>query len=36
LQDAGILKVLREARGRTPAVLVFPELLNITEGQKLF
>jgi Fic family protein len=35
LQTAGILKVIREAKGRTPAVLSFSELLNITEGKKV-
>ena len=35
LQSAGILKVLRQARGRTSAVLAFAELLNITEGREV-
>ncbi len=35
LQSAGILTALREARGRTPAVLAFAELLNITEGKEV-
>ncbi len=35
LQQAGILKVLREARGRSPAVLAFADLVNIVEGHKV-
>ncbi len=34
LQEAGILDVLREARGRQAAVLVFSRLLEITEGRE--
>lgn len=33
LRTAGILTAVREARGRRPAILVFPELLNIVEGR---
>jgi Fic family protein len=36
LQDKGIFKVLRESSGRRPAVLAFPELLNIIEGYNAF
>ena len=36
LRDEGLLRVVREAAGRTTAVLVFPELLNIAEGQEAF
>ncbi len=32
LINAGILLVIREASGRRPAVMKFPELLDITEG----
>jgi len=35
MKDLGILKVIREARGRKPAILAFPELLNITEGRAI-
>lgn len=33
---AGMLKELRPSSGRTPAILVFPELLNIAEGRAVF
>jgi hypothetical protein len=33
LCDNGVLKVVREARGRKPAVLAFAELIAITEGR---
>ena len=36
LRDEGLLRVVREAAGRTTAVLVFPELLTIAEGQEAF
>lgn len=36
LQEAGILTVLREAKGRSPAVLVFGDLVNIVEDRKIF
>ncbi len=36
LRDGRLLRVVREASGRTTAVLVFPELLNIAEGQEAF
>lgn len=35
LQEAGLLKLLREGSGRRPAILAFPELLNIAEGRKV-
>lgn len=35
LKDAGILTTLREASGRRPAILAFPDLLNIAEGKKI-
>jgi Fic family protein len=35
LQKAGVLTVIREAKGRAPAVLSFSRLLNITEGKKV-
>jgi len=35
LRDAGILKPLREASGRRPAILAFPALLNIAEGRRV-
>jgi len=35
LQDAGLLRQLREGAGRRPAILAFPELLNIAEGRKV-
>ncbi len=34
-QEAGILSVLREARGRSPAILAFGNLVNIVEGKKI-
>jgi len=36
LQGAGILTVLREAKGRSSAVLVFGDLVNIVEDRKIF
>ncbi|MDD8017289.1 MAG: Fic/DOC family N-terminal domain-containing protein [Bacteroidota bacterium] len=36
LREAGILKVLSQGSGRRPQVLVLPELINITEGKKVF
>lgn len=33
LQEAGLLKQLREGAGRRPAILAFPELLNFAEGR---
>lgn len=35
LQNAGILKVLQPASGRRSAMLVFPELINLVEGQSI-
>ncbi|MBI2317476.1 MAG: Fic family protein [Betaproteobacteria bacterium] len=34
LTDAGVLKQLREARGRRPQVLALAELVNLCEGKK--
>jgi Fic family protein len=34
LLEAGTLKQLREGSGRRPAILSFPELLNIAEGRQ--
>lgn len=36
LRDQGIVRTLRPSSGRRPAIFVFPELVNITEGQKIF
>jgi Fic family protein len=36
LRDEGMLKELRPARGRRPAIVAFTELLNIAEGQQVF
>lgn len=36
LRKAGILKVLSEGSGRRAQVMVLPELINITEGRKIF
>ncbi len=36
LRGDGILKVVREARGRRPHVLVFAELINLCEGEEVF
>ena len=35
-RDAGLLTILVEASGRRPAMLTFPELLNIAEGREAF
>lgn len=35
LQQAGILKTLQPASGQRPATLVFPELMNLTEGRRV-
>lgn len=32
-REHGLLRVLRQGRGRRPTILVFPELLNIAEGK---
>jgi Fic family protein len=36
LREKGMLKVLRESSGRRPAVYAFADLLNVTEGRKVF
>lgn len=36
VRDAGLLSELRPGSGRRPAILVFPELLNIAEGRSVF
>ena len=36
MRDNGLLRKLRPASGRRPAVLAFPELLNICEGRAAF
>ena len=36
LQRNGVLRTLTPARGRRPAILAFPELLNIAEGTRAF
>ncbi|MCA9047416.1 MAG: Fic family protein [Planctomycetaceae bacterium] len=35
LRDAGTLRTLRESAGRQPAILCFPELVNIVEGREI-
>ena len=35
MQQAGILQVLQEGSGRSPARLVFPDLINLAEGRQL-
>lgn len=35
IKEAGLLKNLREASGRRAAIMVFPDLLEITEGKKI-
>jgi hypothetical protein len=35
LRDAGILKVMRESRGRRAQVLALAELINLCEGKKV-
>ncbi|MBI5189752.1 MAG: Fic family protein [Nitrospirae bacterium] len=36
LQDNQLLRALRKPSGRRPAILIFPELLNIAEGKEVF
>jgi hypothetical protein len=36
LQDSGMFRVLRQAKGRESAVMAFRELLNISEGHEAF
>ena len=36
VRDSGLLSELRAASGRRPAVLTFPELVNICEGRDVF
>ena len=36
LQDNGVLRAMTPARGRRPAILGFPALLNVAEGSKVF
>jgi ribosomal protein S25 len=36
LRERGILKTLRKARGRRPAIYAFWELVNTTEGERIF
>ena len=36
LHNGGILRVIRPNSGRRPAVLIYPVLLNIAEGNEVF
>ena len=36
VRDSGLLREIRPSSGRRPAVLAFPELLNISEGRDAF
>ncbi len=36
LRESGLLRTVRDAAGRRPAILVLPELLNIAEGTNAF
>lgn len=36
LRENGLLKVIREARGRRPAIYIFSDLFNIVEGRQIF
>jgi Fic family protein len=36
LRDEGMLKVLHPSSGRSPALYAFADLLNVTEGRKVF
>lgn len=36
LRDNGLLRVIDPASGRRPAIVAFPELLNIAEGREVF
>ncbi len=35
-RDNDIVRVLREGRGRRASSLIFPELLNVVEGENIF
>ena len=35
LREAGVLTTLRESSGNRPAVLAFPELVNLAEGRDI-
>jgi hypothetical protein len=35
LREAGVLTALRESSGNRPAVLAFPELVNLAEGHEI-
>lgn len=35
-RDHGLLRELRPGRGRRPAIMAFPDLLNIAEGRQVF
>ena len=36
LTEAGIIQILKQGRGQSPSVYVFPELINISEGRTIF
>lgn len=36
MKEAGIVRILIEGRGRRPATLVFPDVINIVEGRDIF
>lgn len=36
LKKAGILKVVREGKGRTAQILALAELINVCEGKEIF
>lgn len=36
LREANLIKTLREGRGQSPAVYALPDLLNVSEGRKVF
>jgi len=36
LENAGIIKTIKEKRGRTPAVFAFPELISLAEGREIY
>ena len=36
LRNAGILKILIPRSGRRPATMIFPDIINIVEGKKVF
>jgi hypothetical protein len=36
MEEAGILRTLKEGGGRRPATMIFPEIINIVEERNIF